>query len=161
MDIPNGVILDPPNLSRGAMCRCVPIFSEPADCRRRFQNDANAAAFGEFWAGPASMSIAWSCSLSAGVGGGIIIGDTIVQESTARGRDRAHEDRAFQPAPVRLRTLGCLEAYASATAVVKRGLEALAQPGVRSQLLLYLNKEGGLTARDNFESIGSRRSACR
>src|SRR5207237_3742451 len=47
---------------------------------------------------------------------------------------------------------GCLEAYASATAVVKRTHDALAQPGVRSSLSKAINKAGGITARDVFNA---------
>jgi glucokinase len=49
---------------------------------------------------------------------------------------------------------GCLEAYASATAVVKRATEALSQKGVKSQLHAC-NKEGGLTARDVFDAASA------
>src|SRR5262249_27680270 len=46
---------------------------------------------------------------------------------------------------------GCLEAYASATSVVKRALDALSQPAVQSPLADFLHKEGGLTARAIFD----------
>src|SRR5205807_3063996 len=76
MDIPGGMILDPPNLKPW---RNVPVrdhvrkvFQLPT----AFQNDANAAAFGEFWAGAGkdvhSMVL---FTLGTGVGGGIIVGD--------------------------------------------------------------------------------------
>src|SRR6187549_2651082 len=51
MDIPAGLILDPPNLKPW---RNVPVRQHVADTFRlptAFQNDANAAAYGEFWAG--------------------------------------------------------------------------------------------------------------
>jgi glucokinase len=48
-----------------------------------------------------------------------------------------------------------LEAYASATAVVKRALEALAQKGAKSQLKAYQNKEAGLTSRDIFDAAAA------
>src|SRR5262245_40396520 len=51
MDIPAGVILDPPNLKPW---RNVPVRQHVHEAFGRptaFQNDANAAALGEFWAG--------------------------------------------------------------------------------------------------------------
>src|SRR5207249_12117786 len=80
MDIPAGLILDPPNLKPW---RNVPVrdhvqraFGLPT----AFQNDANAAAFGEFWAGAARDAHSMVLfTLGTGVGGGIILGDTIVQ----------------------------------------------------------------------------------
>src|SRR5262249_59525658 len=51
MDIPAGIILDPPNLKPW---RNVPVRQHIADTfglPTAFQNDANAAAYGEYWAG--------------------------------------------------------------------------------------------------------------
>src|SRR5438105_10989897 len=51
MDIPAGLILDPPNLKPW---RDVPVrdhVREAFGLPTAFQNDANAAAYGEFWAG--------------------------------------------------------------------------------------------------------------
>src|SRR5262249_4978775 len=51
MDIPAGIILDPPNLKPW---RNVPVrdhIHKTFKLPTAFQNDANAAAFGEFWAG--------------------------------------------------------------------------------------------------------------
>ena len=97
MDIPAGLILDPPNLKPW---RNVPVRDhiqktfQPA--RTAFQNDANAAAYGEFWAGAGkdvhSMVL---FTLGTGIGGGIIIDGLILDgrtQSTAAGT-RAHENR--------------------------------------------------------------------
>src|SRR5207245_1008671 len=51
MDIPAGIILDPPNLKPW---RNVPVrdhVQKKFKLPTAFQNDANAAAFGEFWSG--------------------------------------------------------------------------------------------------------------
>src|SRR5690348_4634933 len=51
LDIPAGVILDPPNLRPW---QNVPVRQHVQDTFRvptAFQNDANAAAYGEYWAG--------------------------------------------------------------------------------------------------------------
>src|SRR5262249_2047478 len=50
---------------------------------------------------------------------------------------------------------GCLEAYASATAVVKRAQDALGKRGAKSPLKAMSNKEGGLTARDIFDAAAA------
>jgi glucokinase len=47
---------------------------------------------------------------------------------------------------------GCLEAYASATAIVKRATDALAQKKVKSRLRTYRDIRGPLTARDIFDA---------
>jgi glucokinase len=152
MDIPGGLILDPPNLKPW---RNVPVrdhihkvFKLPT----AFQNDANAAAFGEFWAGAGrdvhSMVL---FTLGTGVGGGIIIGDLVIEGEHSHGAELGHmKIEMTNPRQCGCGRWGCLEAYASATAVVKRATEALSQPGVKSQL-----QAGDLTARDIFDAAGA------
>jgi glucokinase len=158
MDIPAGVILDPPNLKpwqnvpvRDHIAR---VFGLPT----AFQNDANAAAFGEAWAGAGRHAHSMVLfTLGTGVGGGIIIGDTIVQGEHSHGGELGHmKIEMTQPRQCGCGRWGCLEAYASATSVVKRALEVLAQPDVHSRLASYLDKEGGLTARDVFDVAAAR-----
>ena len=95
MDIPAGLILDPPNLKPW---QNVPVRDHIADTFRlptAFQNDANAAAFGEYWVGAgrdANSMVLFT--LGTGVGGGIILDDMILEgEHSHGGRARPHEDR--------------------------------------------------------------------
>ncbi len=154
MDIPAGIILDPPNLKPW---RNVPVrdyvhkkFKLPT----AFQNDANAAAFGEFWAGAGkdvhSMVL---FTLGTGVGGGIIIGDIVLEGEHSHGAELGHmKIEMTKPRQCGCGRWGCLEAYASATSVVKRALEALGKRGAKSPLKALTNKEGGLSARDIFDA---------
>jgi glucokinase len=148
------VILDPPNLKPW---RDVPVrdhvhraFQIPT----AFQNDANAAAYGEFWAGAGRDARSMVLfTLGTGVGGGIILGDLVLEGEHSHGAELGHmKIEMTNPRQCGCGRWGCLEAYASATAVVKRAQEALAQPGVRSPLAQYTRKEGGLTARDVFDA---------
>jgi glucokinase len=129
MDIRAGMILDPPNLKPW---KNVPVrdhirqtFAKPT----AYQNDANAAAYGEFWVGAArgrrSMVL---FTLGTGIGGGIIIDNRIIEGEHSHGGELGHL-RIALPDQGRLcgcGARGCLEAYASATAVVRRTREALA-----------------------------------
>src|SRR5205085_1330584 len=119
-----------------------------------FQNDANAAAFGEFWAGAGkdvhSMVL---FTLGTGVGGGIIIGDLVLEGEHSHGAELGHmKIEMTNPLQCGCGRWGCLEAYASATAVVKRALDALAQKRTKSTLAALRDKEGGLTARAIFDA---------
>ncbi len=129
MDIKAGLILDPPNLKPW---KNVPVrehiqkaFEKPTV----YQNDANAAAYGEFWIGSgqeASSMVLFT--LGTGVGGGIILGDVIVEGEHSHGGELGHL-RIDRPDCGRLcgcGARGCLEAYASATNVVNRAREDLA-----------------------------------
>jgi glucokinase len=153
MDLRAGVILDPPNLKPW---QNVPVrqyiqsrFQKPT----AFQNDANAAALGEFWigAGRGAHSMVLF-TLGTGVGGGIIIGDLVLEGEHSHGAELGHmKIEMTHPRQCGCGRWGCLEAYASATAVVKRALECLQTPG-DSTLATYLNHPNDLTARAIFDA---------
>lgn len=154
MDIPAGIILDPPNLKpwhnvpvRDHVQR---VFGLPT----AFQNDANAAAFGEFWVGAGREARSMVLfTLGTGVGGGIVIGDLVLQGEHSHGAELGHiKIEMSNPRQCGCGRWGCLEAYASATSVVKRAQEALNQPGVQSSLSRASNKVGGITSRDIFDA---------
>ncbi len=91
-------------------------------------NDANAAAYGEFWVGSGrdfhSMVL---FTLGTGIGSGIIVGDLAIDGEHNCGAECGH---IIIDCAENARLCGCgqrghLEAYASGTAVVKRTREAL------------------------------------
>jgi glucokinase len=154
MDLPAGLILDPPNLKPW---RNVPVrdhvrkhFGLPT----AFQNDANAAAYGEFWAGAGrDFHSLVLFTLGTGIGGGIILGDLILEGEHSHGAELGHlKIELTNPRQCGCGRWGCLEAYASATAVVKRAVEALARSGETTRLrqLVREKGEGALTAADVF-----------
>jgi glucokinase len=154
MDIPGGIILDPPNLRPW---QNVPVrhhihatFGVPT----AFQNDANAAAYGEYWVGAGKGAHSMVLfTLGTGVGGGIIIGDLVVQGEHSHGAEIGHiKIEMSNPRQCGCGRWGCLEAYASATAVVKRAREALDADGGRSTLHAILQDHGEITARDIFKA---------
>jgi glucokinase len=154
MDIPAGIILDPPNLKPW---RNVPVrdhIHKVFQLPTAFQNDANAAAFGEYWAGAGrGVHSLVLFTLGTGVGGGIIVGDVVIEGEHSHGAELWHmKIEMTNPRQCGCGRWGCLEAYASATAVVKRAADALAQPGVNTALTEYQDKPGGLTARDVFDA---------
>jgi glucokinase len=112
MDIPAGVILDPPNLKPW---RNVPVrdhvrkvFGVPT----AFQNDANAAALGEFWAGAGrEVDSLVLFTLGTGVGGGIILNDMVVEGRHSHGGELGHmKIEMTAPRLCGCGRWGCLEA---------------------------------------------------
>lgn len=157
MDIPAGLILDPPNLKPW---KNVPVRQYIQDMFKKptaFQNDANAAAYGEFWVGAGKgMHSMVLFTLGTGVGGGVIIGDTIFEGEHSHGAELGHMKIAIENGRLcGCGKLGCLEAYASATSVVKRALEALSQPREKSSLQAVLDRKEDLTARAIFDAAAS------
>jgi glucokinase len=157
MDIPAGVILDPPNLHPW---RNVPVrdhvhgvFKLPT----AFQNDANAAALGEHWAGAGKDVVSMALfTLGTGVGGGIVLDGKVLEGRHSHGAELGHvKIEMTKPRQCGCGRWGCLEAYASATAVVKRAHEALNEAANPSSLHDLMRRVGELTARDVFEAAAA------
>lgn len=135
MDIKLGLIFDPPNLKPWRNVEVPRAISAKFGGKPvAFQNDANAAALGEFWVGAGrEFSSMVLFTLGTGIGGGIILDGKVLEGAHSHGGEIGHL-RIDLPDRGRLcgcGRRGCLEAYASATAVVARTREALdasAQP---------------------------------
>jgi glucokinase len=152
MDIPAGIILDPPNLKPWQNVPVRQFIADTFGLPTAFQNDANAAAYGEYWAGAGKGTHSMALfTLGTGVGGGIILGDRVLEGEHSHGAELGHmKIEMSQPRLCGCGRRGCLEAYASATAVVKRALEALADDPGRSSL--HRLRPGDLTAKDIFDA---------
>jgi glucokinase len=93
-----------------------------------FANDANAAGYGEFWLGAgAEYDSLVLLTLGTGIGGGIIVRDTLVDGAHSCGGECGHilvnpAKDAWQDS---LGKSGSLEAYACAGAVIRRATDAL------------------------------------
>jgi glucokinase len=155
MDIKLGLILDPPNLKPW---KNVPVrdhiygvFHKPTV----YQNDANAAAYGEYWVGSGQQAKSMVLfTLGTGVGGGIIIDDVILSGEHSHGGELGHM-RIELPDRGRIcgcGARGCLEAYASATNVVRRAREEMAAYRGATKLSdYYTANDDVLTAKVVFE----------
>ena len=127
MDIPAGMLIHPHNLPGWDD---IPIRQLVADALGRptvLENDASAAAYGEYWLGAARgvhSLVFWT--LGTGIGCGIIVDDTMISGRHSHGSECGHiviqmdGGRSWHTGQS-----GTLEAYASATALVQRCHEAL------------------------------------
>jgi glucokinase len=129
MDIAKGMLLQPHNLPRWWNFPIRDCLQTAYGKQVWYANDANAAAFGEFWVGSGSdyHSIALF-TLGTGVGGGIILGDLSIDGENSAGGEFGHTIIDYTD---QARLCGCgqrghLEAYSSGKAVVQRALEGLA-----------------------------------
>jgi glucokinase len=130
------MLLDPPNLPGWDNLPIRDRLAERLHKPTVLQNDANAAAFGESWTGAGrgvrSMVL---FTLGTGIGGGIIIDGLIHEGRHSHGAECGHIIIEMDGG----RTCSCgqvghLEAYASATALVKRAHESLAESDAPSRL---------------------------
>src|SRR4029077_18988585 len=92
-------------------------------------------------------------TLGTGIGCGIIIQDIIIEGEHSHGAEVGHlKIEMTNPRQCGCGRWGCLEAYASATAVVKRTQEALAQDRGQSSLHKLLKQATELTAHAIFDA---------
>lgn len=99
------------------------------------ENDANCAALGEWWTGAGKdVSSLVMITLGTGVGGGIILGGRLWSGADGMGGEAGHMTIYPDGALCNCGNYGCLESYASATAVRRMVREALAEPGVETVL---------------------------
>ncbi len=135
-DIPKGMLIEPPNHPHWHHFPIVRCLEEKIGFKVSFANDANAAAFGEFWVGTGKVHDSMILlTLGTGVGGGIIVHNQLVVGHNSFGGECGHI--VIDPSPTaRLCAWGGgrghLEAYASATAVALRAREQLAAGAVSS-----------------------------
>src|SRR5439155_24727893 len=153
MDIPGGLILDPPNLKPWQNVPVRQYIQDTFHLPTAFQNDANAAAYGEFWVGAGKdVHSLVLFTLGTGIGCGIVIGDLIIEGEHSHGAEVGHmKIEMTNPRQCGCGRWGCLEDYASATAVVKRTREALETDGDRSTLHALLKPGGDFEAKSIFD----------
>lgn len=91
------------------------------------ENDANAAALGEQWLG-AAAGVDSSCmlTLGTGVGGGLVLNGQIWHGMLGMAGELGHLNIDPDGAPCGCGSHGCLEQYASATAIKRMAREAAA-----------------------------------
>lgn len=90
------------------------------------ENDANAAALGEFVAGAGcGCSSLVAITLGTGVGGGAVLGGKLYTGFNDAGMEIGHMVVAHKGRLCTCGRKGCFEAYCSATALVKRTKEVL------------------------------------
>ena len=90
------------------------------------ENDANAAAYGEFLAGAGKNTKDFvAITLGTGVGGGIIIGGKLFSGSNYAGGELGHTVINVNGEQCSCGRKGCWEAYASATALIRQTKAAM------------------------------------
>jgi glucokinase len=90
------------------------------------ENDASAAAYGEFMAGAAKgCNSAVIITLGTGVGAGIIIDGKVLRGENYGGGEIGHTVIVMDGRPCSCGRFGCFEAYSSATGLIKMTDEAM------------------------------------
>jgi len=131
IDMQTGLVRESPNLPGWVD------YPAGADIGQRLktmvilENDANVAALGEQWLGAAKDYADMAMlTLGTGVGGGLVLGGAIWRGANGMAGEFGHTTVEPDGHPCGCGNRGCLEQYASATAVVRMARDAIAGNGV-------------------------------
>ncbi|WP_146595175.1 ROK family protein [Novipirellula galeiformis] len=156
MDLVTGYLVAPPQLPSWWDFPIRDTIGKMLERPVSFLNDANAAAYGEFWRGSGKEhSSMLLLTLGTGVGGGIIIDGEMVNGANSFAGECGHVIIDSSPT-ARLCVWGGgrgqLEAYASASAVVQRTRQRLTEGAKSSLSGLLGGGDSELTAKRVYEA---------
>jgi glucokinase len=126
VNVQAGTIVKAPNLPCLDGFHLTAALSESLQLPAILENDANAAAVGEMWQGAGRGRRTIVCvTLGTGVGGGIILNGQLWRGVNNSAGEIGHMGvDPFGGVPCTCGSSGCLEVYASATAIVRMTREA-------------------------------------
>lgn len=149
LDIKNGVIISLPNLPGLDNLPIRDLVSEGLDLPTVVENDANAAAFGEYICGAGEgAAIMILLTLGTGIGSGIVIDGKILHGSNGIGGELGHV--IIEPAGMvcSCGQNGCLERYCSAGFIAEQATRQIEYDERKSSLRAILKEKGSIDARD-------------
>jgi glucokinase len=166
IDSESGQLLESPNLPGWSN------YDVKGDIERRLgtavvlENDANAAALGEQWLG-AGRDCDSMCmyTLGTGVGGGVVLNGEIWRGWNGMAAELGHCNVEPEGYPCKCGSHGCVEQYASATAVVRMAQEArrggnttllrsIGDSEITARLVFEYATRGDVVAKEIFERVG-------
>ena len=118
------------------------------------ENDANAAAYGEYVAGAAKGAKNAVCiTLGTGVGGGIIIDGRIYSGSNFAGAEIGHTVIEVHGPECACGRRGCFEVFSSATGLIRMTKEAMDNDKDTLMHKITAERNGKVTARTSFDAM--------
>ncbi|QWW70766.1 ROK family protein [Rhizobium sp. WYJ-E13] len=146
-----GILTAPPTLSGWREVPLARLLEDRLNLPVRLENDANAAALGEwrFGAGRGAASLVF-VTVSTGIGGGVISDGRIVHGRRGLAGEIGHMTITSESERCLCGAVGCFEAVASGTALGRRAT-ALTRTGDGSALRM-LSHDGEVTGRHVVEA---------
>ena len=135
LDISKGCVDGSPNLPGWTGYSIEQGLSSFFNLPARIDNDANAAALGEykFGAGKNKKNMVY-ITVSTGIGGGVIVDGRLMRGANGNAAELGHLTLNINGPVCPCGANGCFEMYASGTAIARRTREAI-QAGAPSQIL--------------------------
>lgn len=128
LDSRTGVVFESPNLPEWNDIPLRRIFEEYYNLPIFIENDANAAALGEyvFGAGRGCKDLVY-ITVSTGIGGGVIVDGKLMTGTSGAAAELGHITIDRNGERCNCGNIGCLESIASGTAIARHASEALAR----------------------------------
>ena len=126
-------------------------FKKYINVNVRVMNDADAAAYGEYAVNGDDVDSFIFITLGTGVGGGIIINKKVYNGFNCAGGELGHITLVHDGIPCSCGNIGCWEAYASVTALIRQTKEAI-EKNPESLMSKLAKKEGKVSGRTAFDA---------
>ena len=165
IDVSEGIVLTAPNIPSLSGFHLADALQRELQRPAVIENDANAAAVGEMWQGAGRGASTMVCiTLGTGVGGGTILNGKLWRGADGSAGEIGH--MAIEPFGGIICGCGgqgCLEVYASGTAIVRMAREALpcnvnsmlhATGELTSEEIYRAGEKGDQLAREVFQRMG-------
>lgn len=147
-----GIVHQAPNLPGWNEVPAQKVLEEKLSLPVALSNDANAAAYGEWWVGAGrEVDTMILFTLGTGVGGGIVLDDELWTGPDDTAAELGHMIINFDGPLCGCGNHGCLEAYASATAIRRDVKQALAE-GVKTNIQIPEGAEDDFGARVVYDA---------
>jgi glucokinase len=143
LDNRTGVLYSPPNLPAWDAVPLREILSQQFRPPVFVENDANVAALGEFFfgAGQGSRDMVY-LTVSIGIGGGVISNGQLLEGTNGTAAELGHITIDWRGERCSCGSIGCLEALASGTAIVRKANRIITS-GRGAELLTFANTMQG------------------
>ena len=150
IDMQTDLVRESPNLPDWVDYPARAAIEQRLKTRVILENDANVAALGEEWLGAAKdFDDMAMLTLGTGVGGGLVLGGKIWRGINGMAGEFGHTTVEPEGHPCGCGNRGCLEQYASATAVVRMAKEAIEKNGA-SALARAANSDAEFSAKSIY-----------
>jgi len=144
-----GLVYTAPNVAGFQNLPLKKLLEEKVDVPVTLENDANAAAFAEYWLGAGRGVSSLIClTLGTGIGSGIILEGKLLRGASGAAGEAGHMAVEADGERCGCGAQGCLEAYASATAILRDARAALARGEGTALRGPFGGRPEALTAKD-------------
>lgn len=152
-----GTIFSSPNLPELNSHPLAANISKALDTRVTLENDATAAAIGEHWLGSsANVDNSIFITLGTGVGGGLVLNGAPYRGADGTAGEVGHICVEPEGVDCGCGSRGCLEQYASATAITRMaGERGVGTSSTTSEQVYHMAKSGDRRALGIFRDMGT------